>query len=182
MPPFVEEPFKNLRLPETLDRLKAASRLLGEMEASKEPWLNRGYLRSGLSEFRSVAQALHWDLGRRLVHSPEKSKNPLVHLVFRLRRVAVYLANAPTMEREVTATLEFEGRHTSAEVKIILIENIERYVRHEELTGYTEGDITRVCNWFEKNQREYGAPQVLDIGVLVYAQELIEVYANRAHD
>lgn len=179
MPPFVEEPLASLGVPESLDRLKAATLLLNEMSPENDAWLNRAYLRAGLSEFRSVAQALHWDLGRRRVHSPEKSRNPLVHLVFRLRRVAVYVANVATSEQQVTATLRFGDSETSADIKILLIPRLEEYLRKEDLSRYSDEDISRICRWFDANQEVYGAPQVLSTGVLVYAQELAEVYADR---
>src|SRR5689334_6906619 len=82
MPRSIEEPMTALELPETVDRLRGASYFLGHVSADDPVWRSRVFLRAGLSEFRSAAQALHWDLGRRSVHSPEKSTNPLVHLVF----------------------------------------------------------------------------------------------------
>lgn len=179
MPSFVEEPLAAIEVGETLDRLKAATLLLNEMSTENEAWLNRGYLRAGLSEFRSVAQALHWDLGRRAVHSPEKSQNPLVHLVFRLRRVAVYVENATTSERTVTARLRFGDFETSADFEVLLIPEIEEYLRKEDLSKYHDRDISRICGWFDVNQKVYGAPQVLSTGILVYAQELAEAYTGR---
>jgi hypothetical protein len=179
LPHFVEDPLSKLQLPETLDRLKSASWLLDEVSASMKEWQNRGFLRAGLSEFRSVAQALHWDLGRREVYAPEKSRNPLVHLVVRLRRVAVYLANAPTATQSVIAAITFGEQSTESEIEILLIADLERFLRADNLGGYRDEDISRVCSWFDENQRIYGAPQVLSVGVGVYGLELCREYADR---
>jgi hypothetical protein len=143
LPHFVEDPLSKLQLPETLDRLKSASWLLDEVSASMKEWQNRGFLRAGLSEFRSVAQALHWDLGRREVYAPEKSRNPLVHLVVRLRRVAVYLANAPTATQSVIAAITFGEQSTESEIEILLIADLERFLRADNLGGYRDEDISR---------------------------------------
>src|SRR4051812_43102557 len=87
LPPYIEEPLSKLRLSETLDRLRASSLFLGEVGPSEKPWEDRAYLRAALSEFRSVKQALRWDLGSsQSLHSPQNSRNPLIHLVYRLRR------------------------------------------------------------------------------------------------
>lgn len=180
LPQFVEEPLKACCLPNTVDRLRAASLFLGEVGPSRPDWENRAYLRAGFSEFRSVAQALHWDLGRREVHSPDKSRNPLVHLVFRLRRLTVYVANAPTAEREVTARFRAFDEDHSVDISVLLIDGIEQYISRENMKDYRLGDVERICEWFDINQRQFGAPQVLDIGVMLYAQELADVYASRA--
>jgi hypothetical protein len=180
MPAFVEDPLAAVRLPETVDRLRAASFFLGHVSAEDPPWRSRAYLRAGLNEFRSVAQSLNWDMGRRDVHSPEKSTNPLVHLVFRLRRLAVYVANAKTSPREVTASLTIGELTTSADIKILLIDNLRGYISQERLSAYHPEDIARICDWFDEAQQQWGASQLLDIGVLQYCQELAAVYRDRA--
>ena len=180
MPPFVEGPLVALHLPETVDRLQAASFFLGHVSVNEPAWHSRGYLRAGLSEFRSVAQALHWDLGRREVHSPEKSVNPLVHLLFRLRRLAVYVAKPQTSSRAVTASFTLGDRTMSSENRVLLIDDIRGYLRREHLDSYRPEDIERICQWFDDEQKEWGASQVLDIGVLQYGQELAAIYADRA--
>lgn len=179
LPDYIAEPLAALQLPETLDRLRAASLFLSQVSPTEADWKNRAYFRAGLSEFRSVPQALHWDLGRRQVHSPERSRNPLVHLVLRLRRLAVYVANARTSESEVKAEFEFRDVKTTADIKILLIEDVRGYLSRERLDGYRAEDVGRLCDWFEENQREYGASFVLDIGVMQYCQELVEVYRDR---
>lgn len=179
IPPYIEEPLAQVRLPETLDRLRAASLFLGHVSAEDPEWRSRAYLRAGLSEFRSVAQALHWDLGRRAVHSPEKSRNPLIHLVFRLRRLAVYVANARTSPREVTASITLGDHTTAADISILLIDDLRGYLTRERLDAYRTEDIVRLCEWFDNEQQQWGASQVLDIGVLQYCQELVDVYAAR---
>lgn len=180
MPPFVEEPLAAVRLPETVDRLRGASLFLGHVSAEDPEWRSLAYLRAGLSEFRSVAQALNWDLGRRPVHSPHKSTNPLVHLVFRLRRLAVYVANARTSTRDVTASITLGDRTTSADIKVLLIDDLHGYLTRERLDTYHPEDIRRVCEWFDQEQKQWGASQVLDVGVLQYCQELVAVYGDRA--
>jgi hypothetical protein len=178
LPHFVEEQLSRLPLPETRDRLRSASWLFDEISTSSKDWQNRGFLRAGLSEFRSTAQALFWDLGRRDVYSPAKSRNPLVHLVLRLRRVAVYVANAQTETTDVSATISFgENSHESI-IPILLIREIEKYLRRERLTAYRDSDISRICAWFDTNQAIYGAPQVLSVGVGVFALDLCEHYAS----
>jgi hypothetical protein len=180
LPPFVEEPLVAAGLPETTDRLQAASFFLGHIAAEDPTWRSRAYLRAGLSEFRSAAQALYWDIGRRDVHTPDKSTNPLVHLVFRLRRLAIYVANARTSPRDVTASLTLGNRTTSVEIKLLLIENLYGYLQQERLDSYRPEDIQRICVWFDDAQRQWGASQVLDIGVLQFCQELTNIYADRA--
>ncbi len=181
LPPFIEEPLTKLKLPETVDRLRAASLFLGEVGPSDKPWEDRAYLRAALSEFRSVTQALRWDLGTSQgLHSPQKSRNPLIHAVYRLRRLAVYVANAPTKEREVTASIQVFDKTHQAEIKVLLIDDVERYLRLGNLKDYKPEDVSRISNWIEENQRVYGAPQVLDVGVQQYCQELCDVYENRA--
>ncbi len=179
LPAYIGEPLEALRLPETLDRLRGASRFLGEVSSHNDDWLNRAYLRAGLSEFRSVAQALHWDLGRREVHSPEKSRNPLIHLIFRLRRLTVYVANAPTAHREVTAVFRIFDEEHSKNIRVLLIDGIESYLRREKMVNYEKADVSKLCDWFESNQRQYGASQVLYAGVLQYCEELCWVYSVR---
>lgn len=178
LPHFVEERLSQLPLPETRDRLRAASLFFDEVSPSSKDWENRGYLRAGFSEFRSLAQALFWDLGHRRVYSPDKSRNPLVHLVLRLRRVAVYVANARTESQDVTATIAFGDRSHEASIQILLIRDVEAYLRHEKLSHYSDKDITRICAWFDENQAIYGAPQVLSVGVGVFALELCDEYAD----
>jgi hypothetical protein len=180
LPPFVAEPLAAVNLPESADRLEAASFFLGHVSANDSIARSHAYLRAGLSEFRSVAHALYWDIGHREVHTPEKSRNPLVHLVFRLRRVAVYVANAPTSRREVTATLSLGDNTTSAEIQLLLIDDIHGYLKRERLDAYQPEDIRRVCEWFDDAQQRWGASQILDIGVCQFAQELADVYAGRA--
>ena len=180
LPVSIDGPLSKLKLPETLDRLRAANRFLAEVSATEKDWINRGYLRAGLNEFRSVDEALRWDLGHRSGHIPTKSRNPLVHLLYRLRRLTVYVANAPTKERQVTATLRMGDATHQADIKILLIPDIESYVRQENLDAYRSEDITQLCKWFEDNQQVYGAPQVLETGVSLYCLELCDLYADRA--
>lgn len=179
MPADVEKELKQIQLPETLDRLKGACRFLDEVSSAKEMWLNHAYLRAGLSEFRQVAQSLYWDIGRRKVHSPEESKNPLVHLVFRLRRIAVYLENISTKEHETSVVFHFDGEDHNANVRVLLIDNVKSYLESENLDKYKNEDINRICDWFEEIQPKYGASAILSIGVLLYCLELCEVYSNR---
>lgn len=181
LPPYLEDALSALGLPDTVDRLKGASYFIGKLSARNDLWQNRAYLRAGLSDFRSVAQALGWDVGRTApVHSPEKSRNPLVHLVFRLRRVAVYRESAETAEQQITATFRVLGDEHQVPIKVLLIKDIERYLRRENLSLYRDSDITEVCAWFDAMQRRYGASQVLDAGVQMYCDELLQVYAHRA--
>ena len=180
LPAFVDVPLSKLQLPETLDRVRSAHRFLAEVSATEKDWINRGHLRAGLSEFRSVDEALRWDLGNRGGHIPTRSRNPLIHLLYRLRRLTVYVANAPTKEQQVTAKLQLGDKVHEADIKILLIPDIEQYVRQENLDAYRAADIAQICAWFEDNQKVYGAPQVLETGVGLYCQELCHVYADRA--
>lgn len=184
LPDWIREPLSSRELPESLDRLHAASFFLGEVTTDKEGWYNRAYIRAALSEFRSVHQALRWDLSGTdtLLHPPGKSTNPLVHLVYRLRRLAVYVANTQTARHEVEATFRIMDYERTTKVEILLIEDIEDYLRRENLEHYRDEDISRICAWFEANQRIYGAPQVLDIGIAQYALELCDVYKHRSTD
>lgn len=179
IPGHYEKQFGALNLPETLDRLKGAGRFITEVSTLKDKWLNRAYLRAGLSEFRSVAQALHWDLGRREVYSPEKSSNPLIHLIFRLRRIAVYVGNAATTEKEVEVTYRIFDEDREATLPALLLRDLERYLRQENLSDYDSKEITRICDWFEEEQSKFGAPHVLLCGILQYGLELRDVYSDR---
>jgi hypothetical protein len=179
LPAFIDEPLSKLELPETLDRVRSAHRFLAEVSATEKDWINRGYLRAGLSEFRSVDEALRWDLGNRGGHIPTKSRNPLVHLLYRLRRLTVYVANAPIKEQQVTAKLQLGDMTHEADIKLLVIPDIEKYVRQGNIDAYRAEDMEQVCSWFEENQKVYGAPQVLETGVGLYCQELCEIYANR---
>lgn len=177
LPSVLEKRLCQLRLPETLDRLRAVSYFLGHVGAGEEDWLNRGRLRAALSEFRSVREALRWDIDNpESVHGPGRSANPLVHLVYRLRRIAVYVDNVDTSQETVTATIKFDDRDHHADVEVILIEDIEAYLRKENLKDYADDDISRICDWFEVNQRIFGAPQVLEVGVMQYCEELCRIY------
>lgn len=180
LPPYIEEPLAGLNLPETLDRLKATSLFLGNVSSSKSMWKNYAYLRASFSEFRSVHQALYWDLGRDCqVHSPLKSSNPLVHLIFRLRRLAVYVASAPTSEGEVSVEFCELKATTRVDIKIILIDDLYNYLIREKLTDYHSEDIQQICEWFNKNQYIHGASHIFNVGVMQYCQELAEVYSDR---
>lgn len=176
IPNWIDEPLAALGLPEAYDRLRGAVLMLDKIGAEDPVWQQRAYLRAGLSEFRSVPQALHWDLGRRDVHRPEDSRNPLVHLVWRLRRITVYVANAPTEQREVSATLTLGGNSMEHDIPILLIRDLGAYLRREKFKDYRPGDLAALCDWFEVNQAGYGAPLLLSVGVLQYCQELCEVY------
>jgi hypothetical protein len=179
IPPYIEEPLSKLHLPETLDRLRGASHFFDEVTTTLPEWRNRSLLRAALSEFRSVGQALSWDLGRRAVYSPDNSRNPLIHLVLRFRRLAVYVANAQMVEREVAATFELGEHKTTSDIKLVLIQDVYRYLSQERLTGYRPADVLALCEWFEANQAEWGAPQVLNIGIMQYGLELATEYAHR---
>jgi len=179
IPAHYEKKLRPLDLPETLDRLKGAGRFVDEVSPQKDEWLNRAYLRGGLSEFRSVAQALHWDIGRRQVFSPEKSSNPLIHLIFRLRRVAVYLGNAETTEKEVEVTFRIFEKDRETTRRVLLLAEVEQYLRQENLSEYRDEDISRICSWFNRNQSEFGAPHVFLCGILQYCNELLDVYSDR---
>ncbi|MEQ9091581.1 MAG: hypothetical protein RIE52_10860 [Balneola sp.] len=176
LPSDIEEDLGLLGLSETLDRLKGACRFIDEVSAHKDDWLNRAFFRAGLSEFRSVAQALHWDIGRQQVYSPEKSKNPLIHLIFRLRRITVYASNLSTKKKETSFSVFFDGKDHKANVNVLMIQNLEQTLSKEKLDEYKPEDIQTICSWFEKNQSVFGASHVLSIGVLLYCLELCEVY------
>jgi len=179
MPSDIEKDLKALNLPHTLDRLKGACRFLDEVSATKEKWLNRAYLRAGLNEFQKVGQALNWDLGNRKLYYPVKSKNPLIHLVFRLRRITIYSKNISTKEHETSVTFSFDGEDHNADIRVLLIHDLKSSLESENLDKYRDQDLDKLCNWFEKNQLNFGAPNVLSIGVLLYCLELCEVYKNR---
>jgi type I restriction-modification system DNA methylase subunit len=72
----------------------------------------------------------------------------------------------------------FDAEH-STNIEIILIDDIEKYLRKEKLSAYKDEDISRICSWFNENQALYGASQVLDTGVCLYCQELHQVYSGR---
>lgn len=180
LPQDVEERIKQIRLPETLDRVKGASWLFSEVSAYQDDWLNRAYLRAGLSEFRSVDQALYWDLGRRNVFTPLDSKNPLVHLILRLRRIAVYVANADTSHHETSVEFHYLGKDHDTPVRLLVVKNVEKYLRNESLSDYREKDIQEIVRWFEKMQMRFGASDVLNHGVILYCVEMYRMYAHRS--
>lgn len=184
LPHRLQEKVRSLDLPETLDRLRGASSFIDHVSEKKADWENRAFIRASLSDFRSVDQALYWDLGRREVHSPEKSPNPLVHLVYRMRRIAVYVRNAKMAEHDTTVPVWLLDEEKNLDIRVLLIDEVERYLLLEKrlLRSYSAEDISRTCEWFEENQRVFGAPLVINVGIWMYCEELCDVYAGRRKD
>lgn len=179
LPANFETDLYNLKLYETLDRLKGACRFLDKVSAEKESWLNRAYIRAGLSEFRSAKQALLWDLSDRTVYDPTMSKNPLVHLAFRLRRVAVYVENLSTYSSPTSVSIFFDGENHTANINILLIRDLANSLKKETLDKYHKDDIANICDWFNACQNRIGAGATLSLGVMLYSQELFEYYSNK---
>lgn len=175
----IDDKLSKLQLPETYDRLRTASMLFSDVTESKQPWLSKGYLRAALSEFRSVPQALRWDIGGQKFYSPKESKNPLVHLVLRLRRLTVYVASVSTAEERVIGNFAFGDREYTEETSIVILTDIHRYVGLDKLIGYEPSDVKAICDWFDENQRVFGAEHVLNIGLMQYCEELCEHYKAR---
>lgn len=181
LPSWLVKQIEPLDLPETLDRLRGAGNFIGQVSVEGEDWKNRALFRAALSEFRSVKEALRWDLGTGEYYSPTRSKNPLVHFIFRMRRVAVYLANASMQRHETSYPVMFFDEEVVVDRPVLMIRDVERYFRFETglLKDYREADVARICDWFEENQRKYGAAHVIDVGIQVYGEELCTFYAHR---
>jgi len=176
-----KEALNSLNIPETTDRLKASALFFSECSQTKDKWKNRSYLRAGLSEFRSVNQALRWDNGGSTKNIPtlNKSKNPLIHLMWRLRRIHVYVKNPDFDKHETTLVLpdddEFEYTYEA-----LILKDLEKHFRKEKLVDYRDEDISKICNWFESVQYRFGAPEVFIQGVHSYSEELIDLYSEKS--
>ncbi len=68
------------------------------------------------------------------------------------------------------------------DVPVLLIEDAAGYFLRERrlLQTYEPKHISLACQWFEENQLKYGAELLLDVGILMYCEELCDVYSQRA--
>jgi len=171
------EALKKLDIPETTDRLQASALLFYKCSKATKIWKNRGFLRAGLSEFRSINQALRWDNGgsTKNITTLDKSKNPLIHFMWRLRRINVYVQN-PEFDTNITTLVLPNNDDFEYSYQALVLKDVEEYFRKENLKDYKDEDITRICNWFSEIQYRFGAPEVFRQGLQSYAQTLINLY------
>lgn len=167
----------SLNMPHTLNRIRGATYLFEEVSASNKDWQNQSFLRAGFSEFRSVKDALAWDLGRQRNFTPEESKNPLVHFLYRMRRISVYLGSPETESEWVEIPTRWDGKDSKWPAQIVKLKKVEEYLRREKLDRYQSSDISGICEWIERMQSGFGISTVLVVGIYFYAIELIDHYS-----
>jgi hypothetical protein len=81
------------------------------------------------------------------------SKNPLVHLMWRLRRINVYVSNPEFDHYETTLYWADEkAENNEINYKTLVIREIEHFYRLENLKDYKGEDINMICEWFENVQ------------------------------
>jgi hypothetical protein len=152
------------------------------MYAGNDDWLNRAYLRSGLNEFQKVAQPLRKDLPHgAYIHGPEESDNPLVHIVYRMRRIEVYKRSVATSDEIANVATQWGDEVSDHAVQILLLNDLQRYLMQEKWTKLYDVEIVeQACDWFEKNQRQFGASWILKVAIMQYCEELHSHYAQGA--
>jgi hypothetical protein len=130
------------------------------------------YLRAALGEFVSMKEMIRRDEDS-TTGAPriDDSSNPLLRIMKELRNLQFHLISSP-MKTEQLLVTGSEGEH---EMPVWFIENLSigdfEDSRNRHL--YKSTVLQRMIDWFNKHQRPWGVPWLLQHAVNAYAEEIV---------
>lgn len=169
--------------PETLDRARGAAVLFHCASAQHECWRDEAFIRAGLADFSSMNDSLVRDLrqaGRAKARfNFRDSENPLIHLMWLLRNINIHASRSQTETAKATVVSRLGSPHEySYSIPVIVNLSTEHLLERKETRKYYhERDLVSVVEWFNQNQRKFGAPDLLVRGVECRCNEMLELYS-----
>lgn len=165
---------------EFYQRTQAALMFVLKTDAETESWINEAYIRAGLNEFYSLEDAARRAfrcMGQ--VRTPptlRESFNPLVHLMYSLRRINVHVKPSTASVGEIHVQLNNPNNlqeftwdavmlSDKTESDLLSHGDVKMHYRHE--------DIKKAMAWVLQNQKAFGIGQVFRQGIEAYCREVL---------
>ena len=141
--------------------------------------MREAYLRASLGEYVSMEETAKRDfalLG--LGQTPPMmgdSENPLVHACRELRNLNFHLASSRIAEDSKPAIWHFDGKDHQLDYSLTLVEGftVGQFMSLRNAKYYHPKDVQSLVEWFNNEQREWGAPHLLVLAISHYASELL---------
>jgi hypothetical protein len=115
----------------------------------------------------------------RIVRSP----NPLLHVFLLLRNLNIHLCKSGLATATKAAIWVVRGKehHFDYNVWSVTGLTIETVGALRDVSRhYTPRDLSRLVDWFNDQQQEWGAPHLLRLATRAYCEDLVEVAEEKA--
>jgi hypothetical protein len=184
-----------VRLPETFDRARAAVRFAYWAESSAEVLhvpveeevpMREACLRASLGEFVSMEETAKRDFATLAAkESPPMitdSLSPLLHVLRELRNVNFHLATVRITEDTKAAIWRFDGKDHELNYSLTLVDGftLPTFMSLRNAKNYHRDSVSKLIDWFDLQQREWGVPHMIVVAVSQYADDLLSHVARDA--
>lgn len=151
---------------------------------SKEQIFREAYFRAALGEFVSMEEAAILDFKNsgKTTMPPRANalSNPLFHVFREMRNVNFHLTRSRIQMSNRLATITLADQTHEVDYGLTLISGFDEptFARLQNARNYRTSDIKALVEWFDLVQREWGAPHMLRLAVIAYANHLLTLFRS----